>query len=88
MKVLKNHRKREKKNHIFVKIFAEITLIFAISTMSIVLYDMYINIDVYEDMYTVEKVSQEASTKVSKDISLVLEEISKSVVRDIKNSNQ
>ena len=56
--------------------------------MSIVLYDMYINIDVYEDMYTVEKVSQEASTKVSKDISLVLEEISKSVVRDIENSNK
>lgn len=85
MKVLKNHRKREKKNHIFVKIIAEIALIFAISTMSIVLYDMYINIDVYRQDYTAEKVSQEASTKDTTDVSSMLEKASKSVVRYIKN---
>ena len=83
--ILKNHRKREKKNHIFVKIVAEIALIFAISTMSIVLYDMYINIDVYEDMYTVEKISQETSAKDTTDVSSILENVSKSVVRYIKN---
>lgn len=85
MKILKNHRKREKKNHIFVKIFAELALIFAISTMSIVLYDMYINIDVYEELYTAEKVTKEASTGNTKDISSMLEEVSKSVVRYIKD---
>lgn len=85
MKVLKNYRKREKKNHIFVKIIAEIALIFAISTMSIVLYDMYINIDVYRQDYTAEKISQEASTKDTTDISSMLEKVSKSVVRYIKN---
>lgn len=85
MKILKNHRKREKKNHIFVKIFAEIALIFAVSTMSIVLYDMYINIDVYQQDYTVEKVSQETSAENTKDVSSMLEEVSKSVVRNFKN---
>lgn len=83
MKNLKNHRKKEKKNHIFVKIFAEIALIFAISTMSIVLYDMYINIDVYEDMYNAEKISQEVNTIDTKDISSMLEQVSKSVVRNL-----
>ena len=82
---MKNYRKREKKNHIFVKIIAEIALIFAISTMSIVLYDMYINIDVYRQDYTAEKISQEASTKDTTDISSMLEKVSKSVVRYIKN---
>ena len=85
MKNLKNHRKREKKNHIFIKIFAEIALIFAISTMSIVLYDMYINIDVYKQDYTVEKVSQEMSAENTKDVSSMLEEVSRSVVRNFKN---
>ncbi len=88
MKILKNHRKREKKNHIFVKIFAEIALIFAVSTMSIVLYDMYINIDVYEDMYTVKNISQETSAKDTTDVSSMLEEVSKSVVRYIKNRDE
>lgn len=88
MKILKNHRKKEKKNHIFIKIFAELALIFAISTMSIVLYDMYINIDVYQQDYTVDKVSQEASTRDTKDISSMLEEVSKSVVRYFKNRDK
>ena len=79
---MRNHRKKEKKNHIFVKLFAEIALIFAISTMSIVLYDMYINIDVYDNNYNVEKVSQETSLGNIQDESLMLEEVSKSVVRN------
>lgn len=85
MKILKNHRKKEKKNHIFVKIFAEIALIFAISTMSIVLYDMYINIDVYEQNYTAEKITKETSIDTDSvgNIGYMLEKVSKSVVRDI-----
>ena len=85
MKFLKNYRKKEKKSHILIKIFAEIALIFSISTMSIVLYDMYINIDVYKENYTVEKISQDVSVKETKDPSKMLEIASKSVVRNFKN---
>ena len=82
---MKNHRKKEKNNHIFVKIIADIMLIFAVSTMSIILYDMYINIDVYQQDYTVEKVSQETNANESEYKSIMLENASKSVVRNFKN---
>ena len=77
---MKNHRKKEKKNHLFIKIIGEIILIFAIATTSIVLYDMYINIDVYENSYNIAKVSQETLSEDTRDISGILEETSKNVV--------
>lgn len=80
MKSLKNHRKKEKKNHILGKLLGQILVLFFVATISIVLYDMYINIDVYEDVYTAERVSKEVSTKNTEDISQMLEEVSKSVV--------
>lgn len=84
---MKNHRKKEKKNHYIAKFFGLILLLFTIATLSIVLYDMYINID-SEDEYTVEKVVKEISIESTNDISSILEEVSKSVVRDIEDRNK
>lgn len=58
-------------------------IVFIIATSSIVLYDMYINIEVENEGYLTEKVSREISTKNTRDISTMLEEVSKSVVRNI-----
>ena len=85
MKDLKHQNQSKKKNHIFLKLLSEFLVLFAIATMSIVLYDMYSNIEVEQDSYTIEKVAQEVSTKDTEDISDILEEISKSVVRNIEN---
>lgn len=60
-------------------------MIFSIATVSIVLYDMYINIEIEEETYTPKKVSQEISAENTEDVSTMLENISKSVVRNIKN---
>ena len=62
-----------------------ILIIFMIATFSIVLYDMYINIEIEDESYTPKKVSQEISTENTEDTSTMLENISKSVVRNIKN---
>ena len=43
---MKSQRKKEKKQHILGKVLAQTIFIFSIATMSIVLYDMYINIEV------------------------------------------
>ena len=65
----------------------QLLLIFTIATMSIVLYDMYINIDVdvEKETYTAEKTSKEISIQNTQDVSTMLEKVSKSVVRNFKN---
>ena len=82
---MKSYRKKEKKNHILTKIMLQILVIFTIATMSIVLYDMYINIDVEKETYTAEKTSKEISIPNTQDVSTMLEKVSKSVVRNFKN---
>ena len=86
MVILRNYKKREKKNHIFFKIIIKTLAVFIISTSSIVLYDMYVNIDAKpEESYTSEKLSKEINAENTDDISNVLEKATKSVVRNIKN---
>ena len=86
MRRLKNHRKKEKKNHFFLNILTKTLAVFIISTASIVLYDMYVNIDVDEkEYYSSEKLSKEISVENKTDISSTLEKVTKSVVRNIKN---
>lgn len=83
MNMKENYGKKEKK-HIILQVLIELIFIFMIATFSIVLYDMYINIDVDEEIYSSKKISQEVSTKETEDISTVLSEVSKSVVRNFK----
>lgn len=85
MKDLKDYIIRESKSHILSKLVLLGVAIFVIATISIVLYDMYIDIDVDEEKYTAEKVSKEISIKNTEDVSTMLENVSKSVVRNIKN---
>ncbi len=82
---MKNYRKKEKKNHVISKLILQALIIFAIATASIVLYDMYINIDVEEESYMAEKASKEISIKNTEDVSAMLENVARSVVRNIKN---
>lgn len=82
---MKNYIKKQKKNYILSKIILGILIVFMIATFSIVLYDMYINIEIEDESYTPKKVSQEISTENIEDTSTMLENISKSVVRNIKN---
>ncbi len=82
---MKNYRKKEKKNHVISKLILQILIIFAIATTSIVLYDTYINIDVEEESYMAEKASKEISIKNTEDVSAMLENVARSVVRNIKN---
>ena len=84
---MKNHKKEENKNHLFIKLILELIIVFFIATISIVLYDMYINIDIEDNNYSVEKVSKDISTKDVEDISSILEEVSKSVVGISKIEN-
>ena len=46
---------------------------------------MYINIDVEEESYMAEKASKEISIKNTEDVSAMLENVARSVVRNIKN---
>ena len=86
MKRLKKHRVEKKKNHFFLNILTKILAVFIISTASIVLYDMYVNIDVEpKESYSSEKLSKEINAENVTDISSVLEKATKSVVRNIKN---
>lgn len=82
---MKDYVKKQKKNYILSKMILGILIIFMIATLSIVLYDMYINIEIEDESYTPKKVSQEISTENTEDTSTMLENISKSVVRNIKN---
>ena len=86
MKRLKKHRVEKKKNHFFLNILTKKLEVFIISTASIVLYDMYVNIDVEpKEYYSSEKLSKETNVENVTDISGMLEKATKSVVRDIKN---
>lgn len=81
--ILKSY-KNKNKNHVIVWMIAETVFVFVIATVSIVLYDMYINIDVEEDKtYVAEKVAKEVTAEDTNDISEVLENASRSVVRNI-----
>lgn len=82
---MKDYIKKQKKNYTISKMILGILIIFMIATFSIVLYDMYINIEIEDESYTPKKVSQEISTENTEDTSTMLENISKSVVRNIKN---
>lgn len=77
----------KKKTHTLTWLIGETLLIFTVATISIVLYDMYINIDVDKEVkYETEKIAKEVSAEDIEDISITLENASKSVVRYIKNS--
>lgn len=80
---MKNYRRKDVKPHLLSKLILQLVITFIIATFSIVLYDMYINIDVEDSNYTAEKVSKEISTKNTEDVSTMLETVSKSVVRNI-----
>ncbi len=85
---MKDYVIRESKSHLLSKLVLLVIAIFIISTISIVLYDMYIDIEVEEEKYTAEKVSKEISIKNTEDVSAMLENVSKSVVRNIKNRSK
>lgn len=83
-KILKNYIKKQNKNHTLSKITIQIFLIFAIATTSIILYDMYINIEIEDSTsYSANKVAKETSTENTDDVSTMLTNASKSVVRNI-----
>jgi len=76
--------KKKDKSHVIVWMIAEIVFVFVIATVSIILYDMYINIDVDDTKtYVAEKTAKEVTAEDTNDISEVLENASKSVVRNI-----
>ena len=87
MKSLKNHQKEKNNNHLFIKLILELIIVFIIATMAIVLYDMYINIEVQDNSYTVEKIAKEISADNTEDISQMLEDVCKSVVGISKIEN-
>ena len=78
---------QKEKNHLFIKILLELIIVFIIATMAIVLYDMYINIEVEDNSYVVEKISKEIDTNDDEDISIILEKVAKSVVGISKINN-
>lgn len=76
--------KKKDKSHVIVWMIAEIVFVFVIATVSIILYDMYINIDVDDTKtYVAEKTAKEVTAEDTNDISEVLENASRSVVRNI-----
>ena len=88
MKNLKDYIIRESKSHLLSKLVLQILMIFVIATVSIVLYDMYIDIEVEEGNYSAEKTTKEISIKNTEDVSTMLENVSKSIVRNIKNRSE
>lgn len=88
---MKSYNKKGKKTHILTWLIGEAIFIFVVATAAIILYDMYINIDVEKyDNYVVEKTTKEVSlnnsnSAVDDNISEMLENASRSVVRNIKN---
>lgn len=85
---LKNYKNKSHKTSLFTWLIGEAILIFAVATVSIALYDMYIKIEVTPyDNYTAEKTKSEVSSNEDKeDVSNILENVSKSIVRNIKNN--
>ena len=81
---MNSYKKKKSKTNIIMWLIGELIFIFIVATASIVLYDMYINIDVKEyDGYTAEKVAKVNKQDDTGDISDTLENVSKSVVRNI-----
>lgn len=81
---MNSYKKKKSKTNIIMWLIGELIFIFIVATASIVLYDMYINIDVKEyDGYTAEKITKINKEESTKDISDTLENVSKSVVRNI-----
>lgn len=85
---MRKYKRENKRKHILSKLIFQTLGIFVIATISIVLYDMYININVENELYETEKISQEISTENTEDISTMLENVSKSVVRYFKNRSK
>ena len=86
---LKKYNNTEKKNNPLIWAIEELILIIIVSTVSIILYDIYINIDVEpKTNYEVLKTAKEVDVENLSDISEILERTSKSVVRNIKNCNK
>lgn len=76
-----NYKKKAKKPHVLTWLIWEAVFIFIIATASIVLYDMYINIDATpKESYTAKKTVGEVKLSTENDISEILENTSKSVV--------
>lgn len=81
---MNSYKKKKNKTNIVMWLIGELIFIFIVATASIVLYDMYINIDVVEyDEYVAKKTVKEVNTENTSDISDTLENVSKSVVRNI-----
>lgn len=88
-KTLKRYKDNEKNNNKLIYAIEELILIFAVATISIILYDIYINVDVVqEENYETTKTLKEVNIDNESDISEILENTSKSVVRNIKNYNK
>lgn len=88
-KRLKRYKNNEKNNNKLIYAIEELILIFAVATISIILYDIYINVDVVqEENYGTIKTAKEVNIDSESDISEILENTSKSVVRNIQNCNK
>ena len=80
MKNYGNYKKKEKK-HILTWVIGEAIFIFIVATATIILYDMYINIDATpRETYIPEKISREVNVENSNDMSQIIENTSQSVV--------
>lgn len=85
---MKKYKSKNHKTSIFTWLIIETILIFAVATISIALYDIYINIEVSDvDSYVAEKISKETIKNEDEDISEILENVSKSIVGISKITN-
>lgn len=82
---MKNYIKKQNKSHILSKIIMQIFVVFVIATISIILYDMYIKIEIEDSPYNASKTAKEISAENSDDVSTMIVNASKGVVRNIKN---
>lgn len=81
---MNSYKKKKNKTNIIMWLIGELIFIFVVATASIILYDMYINIDVKEyGEYTAERTAKVNKQDDTSDISETLENVSKSVVRNI-----
>jgi len=82
---LEKQRKKGNKSHVIIKIISQMIIVFIIATSSIVLYDMYINIEVENEGYlksiqgkgtfVAPKNTELAKEQAQKDIEKYLEKI-------------
>ncbi len=85
---MKNYKNKNHKTSLLTWLIGEAVLIFAVATASIALYDMYINIEVKPyDSYVAEKINKkEKEEQGTDDVSDILANASKSIVRHLKNN--